>query len=140
MAEPGSRAKRGRVDADVAAAMRKVYRQLERWRKARKGRERIPKTIWAAAGELARKHGVNQVSRVLRLEFNQLKRAAEENGPNGHKQSTAAFVELIAPQTAAARECAIELENQRGKLRVEMKGMTTAELANISRALWEMLA
>ena len=44
------------------------------------GRARIPESLWAAAGELARDHGVNQVSRVLRLEFNHLKRMAESGG------------------------------------------------------------
>jgi hypothetical protein len=56
--------------------------RLERWRKKRKGGERIPETLWAAAGELARTHGVNQVSRALRLEFKQLRRAAETCASN----------------------------------------------------------
>jgi hypothetical protein len=120
--------------------MRRVYRRLERWRKKRKGRERIPKTLWAAAGELAREHGVNQVSRVLRLEFKQLRRVAEAGGASGHEQATPAFVELCAPQTSAARECVLELESPRGKLRIELKGTAMAEVSGISRALWEMLA
>ena len=119
--------------------MRKVHRQLQRWRKQRRGRERIPETLWAAAGELAREHGVNQVSRALRLEFNHLKRAAETDGAKGRKRATPAFVELIAPPTSG-RECVLELEAPRGRLRIEFKGMALAELADISRALWEMLA
>jgi hypothetical protein len=138
MADPDT--SRTRSTADVPAVMRKVYRRLERWRKKRKGRERIPETLWTAAGELAREHGVNQVSRVLRLEFKQLRRAAEAGGPNGHKQATPAFVEVFAPQTAAARECVLELESPRGKLRIELKGTAMAEVSGISRALWEMLA
>jgi hypothetical protein len=118
--------------------MRKVHRRLERWRKKRKARERIPKTLWAAAGELAREHGVNQVSRVLRLEFNQLRRVAEAVR-NGHEQTTPTFVEFIAPQTSAAGECILELESPRGKLRIELKGTTMAGVSGISRALWEML-
>lgn len=126
--------------ADVPAAMREVYRRLERWRKKRKGRERIPKTLWTAAGELAREHGVNQVSRVLRLEFNRLRREAEAGGLNCQKQATPAFVEFIAPQTPAAEECVLELESPRGKLRIELKRTVMAEVSAISRALWEMLA
>jgi hypothetical protein len=126
--------------ADVPVAMRKVYRRLERWRKKRKGRERIPKTLWTAAGELAREHGVNQVSRVLRLEFKQLRRAAEAIGSNVHEQAMPAFVELLAPQTSAAREWALELESPRGKLRIELKGAGMTEVSGICRALWEMLA
>jgi hypothetical protein len=125
---------------DVPAPMRKVHRQLQRWRIQRRHRERIPEKLWAAAGELAREHGVNQVSRALRLEFKRLKRAAEAGGTKGRKRATPAFVELISPQTLPAGECVLELEAPRGKLRIEFKGMALAELAGISRALWEMLA
>jgi hypothetical protein len=119
--------------------MRKVHRQLQRWRGQRTGL-RIPESLWTAAGELAREHGVNRVSRAPRLEFNQLKQVAEAGRRNGHKQAMPAFVELIAPQTSAARECAFELEGPGGKLRIQLKGMTRAELSGISQALWEALA
>ena len=119
--------------------MRKVHRQLQRWRRQRRCRERIPERLWAAAGELAREHGVNPVSRALRLEFNHLKRAAEAGGAKGRKRAAPAFVELIAPQTSSGRECVLEVEAPRGKLRIELKGMALAELADISRTLWELL-
>lgn len=125
---------------NVPVAMRKVYRELQRWRSERKGRERIPEELWTAAGELAREHGVNQVSQVLHLEFSHLKRVAEAGGTNGRKAATPAFVELLAPQTSAEGECVLQLEGRRGKLRIELKGMATAELADLSRSLWEMLA
>ena len=131
------------ADSDVPIAMRKVYRRLERWRSKRKGRARIPELLWAAAGELAREHGVNQVSRVLRLEFNQLKRVAEADGRRREKRratTTPAFVELIAPRTTAAGGCVIEVEGRRGRLRIELQGTATAELAGVSRALWEMVS
>jgi hypothetical protein len=139
MADPDDSPTQRAADAEVPAAMRKVYRRLERWRKKRKGRERIPETLWAAAGELAREHGVNQVSRVLRLEFKQLRRAAEASGPHGHKQTTQEFVELFAPQTPGPGECVLELEGPRGKLRIELKGTAMAAVSEIGRALWEML-
>jgi hypothetical protein len=128
------------AEVEVPAAMRKVYRRLEGWRRQRTGRARIPEALWAAAGDLAREHGVNQVSRVLRLEFNHLKRIAESGGPTVPKRrALPAFVELIARQTAVAPTCMIELEGQRGTLRIEWKG-TATELATFSRGLWEMIA
>jgi len=127
-------------DTDVPVAMKKVYRDLQRWRSERKGRERIPEALWTAAGELAREHGVNQVSQVLHLEFNHLKRVAEAGGANGRTRPAPAFVELIAPQTSAERGCVLQLEGRRGKLRIELKGMAAAEVADIGRSLWEMLA
>jgi hypothetical protein len=47
---------------------------------------RIPEALWAPAGELARAHGVNQVSRALHLEFKHLKRVAESVGQNDGKK------------------------------------------------------
>jgi hypothetical protein len=140
MANLESSPTQGRTDADVPAAMRKVYRRLQRWRSKRAGRERIPDALWAAAGELAREHGVNQVSRALHLEFKHLRRASETGAVNGRKQARPSFVELIATPPSAGRECMLELEGAHGKLRIELKGLSTAEVAAISRALWEMLA
>jgi hypothetical protein len=128
------------AEAEVPASMRKVYRQLERWRSQRTGRARIPEALWAAAGELAREHGVNQVSRVLGLEFNHLKRIAESGRPTVRKRRVMpAFVELIAPQPAVAPTYIIELEGRRGTMRIEWKG-TSTDLATFSRGLWEMIA
>ena len=97
------------IEPEVPVAMRKVYRRLERWRKQRSGRARIPAALWSAAGELAREHGVNQVSRVLRLEFNHLMRLAESDGRAAARKGRAmpAFVELIAPPTGVAPTCII---------------------------------
>jgi hypothetical protein len=53
--------------------------------------------------------------------------------------ATTAFVELIAPQTAVAPECVIELDGRRGKVRIEWKG-TATDLASFSQALWEMVS
>jgi hypothetical protein len=139
MADPDEKATESTADADVPAAMRKVHERLQRWRSERKGRERIPEALWSAAGELARQHGVSRVSQALHLEFKQLKRLAEAGRLDQNKQPTPAFMELIGPQTPAAREWILELEGARGKLRIELKRATTAELAAVSRALWEML-
>lgn len=139
MTEGESNAQQSAVE-NVPAAMKKVHRQLERWRSQRTGRERIPPALWAAAGALARQHGVNQVSRALHLEFNQLKRVAEGSGRSGRKQTAPAFVELVAPQTSAGQECVLEVESTRGKLRIELKGMAVTELAAVSRTLWEMIS
>jgi hypothetical protein len=128
------------TEADVPAAMREVYRRLERWRSERKGRERIPEALWTAAGALAREHGVNPVSRALHLEFKHLKRVTEAGAQNDGTEAKPSFMELIAPPPSAGRECILELEGARGKLRIELKDMATAEVAAIGRALWEMLA
>jgi len=130
------------IDADVPIAMRKVYRRLEGWRSRRTGRARIPESLWVAAGELARQHGVNPVSKALRLEFNHLKRMAESSGRVKPKRPAMAsgVGGLDAAPTRRPQECVIELEGRRGKLRIELKGPAAADLAGVSRALWEMVS
>jgi hypothetical protein len=49
----------------------------------------------------------------------------------------ATFVELIAP-AVNQHECTIELEGRKGKLRIHWKGVTSADVAALSRALWEV--
>lgn len=129
------------AESEVPIPMKKVYRRLERWRSRRTGRSKIPASIWTAAGELARAHGVSRVAEVLGLEFNHLKRMSQAASPALTKRRTspAAFVELIAPQATGARPCMIEIEGERGKLRIELNG-TADELATIGRSLWELLA
>jgi len=129
------------AESEVPMPMKKVYRRLERWRSRRTGRSRIPDSIWTAAGQLAREHGVSRVAEVLGLEFNHLKRVSQaaESGVSKRRTKPPAFVELIAPEPSGRRPCVIEIEGERGKLRIELNG-TADEVASVSRALWEMLA
>jgi hypothetical protein len=44
----------------------------------------------------------------------------------------AAFVELLTPASRVAASCIIEVESQRGgKLRLELKGIATSEIAQL---------
>ncbi len=132
---------------DIPNSMRTVYQRFERWRSAHTGRLPIPERLWAAAVELARKHGVSDTAKVLRLEYGKLKRLAESASPVAkapvagprRARSTAlpAFVELMASQAAGVSECLIELEGRRGKIRIQWKGTTAPDLGGLSRALWE---
>jgi len=47
------------------------------------------------------------------------------------------FVELMAPRPGSSSECRVELEGPRGRMRIEFKGLATAELVALSRALWD---
>jgi hypothetical protein len=128
------------AESEVPIARKTVYRRLERWRSQRTGRARIPAAIWVAAGQLAREHGVSRVAEVLG-EFNHLKRMSQvaEPGASKRRARPSAFVELITPQAMGGRLCVIEIEGERGKLRIELNGRAD-EVASISRSLWEMLA
>ena len=110
--------------------------RLEEWRSKQVHRSRLPETEWAAAVELARRHGVNQTSRILRLDYGKLKKLLETGGGAVHKHSAMEFMELIAPQTASLAECSIEVESPRGRLKIQLKGTTISDVAALSRALW----
>jgi hypothetical protein len=107
----------------------------------------IPEPLWAAAAELARDHGVFRIARALHLEYGKLKELAGQAG--GRNQTTTlsrtrtrprspAFVELFAPPNpGSSLECRAELEGRRGRMRIEFKGIATAELVALGRALWD---
>jgi len=61
----------------VAADLASVRRRLERWRRTRKKRGRIPEPLWAAAVKVAGRHGVNRTANVLRLDYYSLKDRVE---------------------------------------------------------------
>ena len=111
--------------------------RFENWRQSRRGKERIPDELWSVAIEVARRDGVNPTAVALHLDGGKLKRrmAAADSLPG--KAMPPTFVELVAP-SAGLRECTIELEGRKGKLRIHWKGATSADVAALSRALWDV--
>lgn len=133
-----------RDDDEVPAGMRRVCRRFERWRKGRKARLPIPERLWASAAQVAREHGVFRTAKVLRLEYSKLKRMVEASPPSpkgigAHPLGPTTFLELAplqGPSGPSVSECLIELEGPRGKMRLQWKGATAAELAGLIRSLW----
>jgi hypothetical protein len=56
---------------------RKRFRRLKRWRSTHTGRRPIPESLWAAAANLAREHGIYPTAKALHLEYGKLKQRAE---------------------------------------------------------------
>lgn len=127
---------RGRKSADTID-IDEVRSRLEIWRQTRKGKARIPDELWSAAVEVARRDGINQTATALHLDGGKLKRRmmAARSAPD-HTMPPV-FVEMMVPQAVGASECTIELEGRNGKLRIHWKGATAADLAGLSRALWD---
>ncbi len=126
--------------ADIPIEMAKVSRRLERWRKIRRGREPIPKRLWSAAAAVAREHGINPTSKALHLEFKKLKEVVESGKPTKRKRTARPmpqFVELMTTSPASNSECVIEWEGRHGKMRIHWKGMTAADLGELSRTMME---
>ncbi len=123
--------------AEVPAGLRRVYGKLERWRSTRRGRSPLPEALWKAAAEAAREHGVFRTGQVLHLEYGKLKRVM--NAKAGKTSARTAFVELAPLAAMGGEECVLEMEGERGKLRLRLRGRTAEDLAGLSRALWEVV-
>lgn len=132
--------------------MRKVYQRLKRWRSSHAHRVPIPESLWAAAAELAQEHGIYPTAKALHREYGKLKQRAEGADPavkrrgadlltavsrRGRRTAAPTFVELIAPRSGGFPAGVVELEGPRGRMRIELKGVATAELVALSRALWD---
>ena len=113
-----------------------VRTRFENWRQNRRGKARIPDELWSAAVEVARRDGVNQTATVLHLDGGKLKRRMMVAG-SAPVKTAPAFVEMMVPDAAVPSECTIELEGRKGKLRIHWMGATAADLAGLTRALWD---
>jgi hypothetical protein len=124
---------------DISVEMERVHRRFQQWRRQRRGREPIPKRLWAAAASVAREYGVNATSKALSLDFNKLKAQVNRKQAVKRRSSEAApqFLELVATPQPGGAECVIELEGPRGKMRIDWKGSVAPDFAGLSRMLWE---
>ena len=106
--------------------------RLEQWRGEHPARSRLPESLWSAAVEMAKRHGMHRTTKALRLDYTGLKKRMPANGqPAG--APPARFVELLAPAAVSPAECVVEWESARGRMRVAMKGVTP-DWASLLRA------
>ena len=119
-----------------------LRRRFEEFRSQHRTRTRLPEELWRAAAEIAERRGINLVCRCLRLDSNSLKKwmgkGVHGSGARrvGRKRTArtpaATFMELLTPATSVAASCVVEVESQRGgKLRLELKGIATSEIARL---------
>ena len=112
-----------------------VQRQLDQFRSTQSRRTKLPESLWQAAVELARQHGVYTVAHPLRLDYMGLKKRLGGVPSVRRKAAKQAFVELIAPQAATLEDCVIEFESASGgKMRIHWKAATAPDWAGLLRA------
>jgi hypothetical protein len=112
-----------------------LQRELDQFRSTRPRRTKLPETLWQAAVELARQHGVYSVAHPLRLDYTRLKKRLGEVSSSNKKAAVPAFVELIASHPATMSECAIEFESSiGGKMRMQWKGSAAPDWTSLLRA------
>jgi hypothetical protein len=124
--------------ADLQDDLEQLRRRFEEFRNTQPTRARLPESLWAAAAEVAKRHGVNATARALRLDYAGLRRRVKNQDQPKRKRTAAVtptFMEFVAPGAKAVTNCTVEVESaQGGKLRLELKAVATTELANLIRA------
>ncbi|HEX4170025.1 MAG TPA: hypothetical protein VHZ55_31545 [Bryobacteraceae bacterium] len=124
---------------DGADDLERLKRRFEEFRSTQTSRGRLPARLWKEAAEVAKSYGLNPTAEALRLDYNRLKQrmaAVPDRAKRSKKEAPVpAFVELIGPGSLAITECHVEVESEKGaKLRLELKGVATTELASLIRA------
>jgi hypothetical protein len=113
----------------LSPSLEKVRDRFETWRRRKKPGSRIPKAMWQAAVESCKGDSVLQVSRALRLNYNDLKArvdAAEEVGNPG-PDCDLDFVQLGFRASILPSECTLELEASNGaKMKIGFRGAVDA--------------
>jgi hypothetical protein len=124
-----------RKSTPIPEPIAQLQRQLDQFRSTQPRRTKLPESLWQAAVELARQHGVYPVSHPLRLDYMGLKKRLGGVPRLRRKATKPAFVELIAPDHAQLEECVIELESSGGsKMRIQWKTAAPPDWTSLLRA------
>ena len=124
-----------RESTPIPEPVAQLQRQLEQFRSSQPGRTKLPESLWQAAAELARQHGVHAVAHPLRLDYTRLKQRLGGSPIVQRKVTQPAFVELVAPPRAPLEECVIEFESSGGsKMRIQWKATTPPDWTALLRA------
>ena len=134
------------ASSDVAlASIQEVGRAVEQWRATRARRGRMPEDLWTAAVGLARKHGLYQTSRGLRVSYDSLKSRLTAAGDAGVGDAKNAFVELRSAATpvpatmGAAGGTVIELSSGGAggaQMVVRLADGASLDMAGLAAAFW----
>ena len=119
----------------IPEAIVQLQRQLDQFRSTQPRRTKLPDSLWQAAVELARQHGVYPVAHPLRLDYMGLKKRLGGVPRLRRKATKPAFIELIAPDRVPPEECVIELESSGGsKMRIQWKTAAPPDWTSLLRA------
>ena len=122
----------------IHEAIAQLQRQLAQFRSTQSRRTKEPESLWQAAVELARQHGVYPVAHP-RLDYARLKKRLDGSPGPRRKSAKPAFVELIAPHPATLEECVIEFESTRGgRMRIRWKAAAPPDWASLLHAWQEV--
>jgi hypothetical protein len=125
----------------IPEAITQLQHQLEQFRSTRPARTKLPESLWQAAVELARQHGIYAVAQPLRLDYTRLKQRVDGIPNRPRKPSKPAFIELIGSGAATLPECIIEFESASGgKMRIQWRAVVSPDWTSLLRAWRETQA
>jgi hypothetical protein len=108
-----------------------LQRELEQIRSTQPPRSKLPESLWGAAVELARQHGIYRVAHALRLDYKGLKKRLNSVASGRQSASKTAFVELVTPPPTMP-EYIIEFESvSGGKIRIQRKAAAPPDWASL---------
>ncbi len=116
-----------------------VHRQFEAWRERRPCRSRIPEALWQAAVGLCEEHSIFEVSRTLRLNYNDLRNRVQKSRERGVDIGEGSgFVKLGLGTPTMASGCVVEMEAPSGsKMRMSFSGLLRdLDPVELGRAFW----
>lgn len=130
---------RSRTAGTLPAPLEATRRRLDRWRRTRTARSRIPDALWTSAVQAAGRYGLHRTAQALRLDYYALKKrvaeAAADREPD--REEAATFLELPAAVSSGVSECIVELEDAGGaKMRMHLKGGTVPDVTALARSFW----
>jgi len=100
----------------VPEGLDQVRAELDAWRGRRRKGGRIPESVWRRAAGAVHQHGLNAVSRALRLDYYQLKKRA--GGRCAAQSASPMFVELGTAEAEQGMDtglaCVVELAKGNG--------------------------
>ena len=109
----------------LSPALEEVRCRFEAWRSRKRIGSRIPNALWKAAVEQCHSHSILEVSRALRLNYNDLKERVHESKKMSlpSEDGCVEFVKLDFEGQSRPPECIIEMEAANGaKLRMHFLG------------------
>ncbi len=119
----------------VPATLSRLEQRFTAWREKRAVGQRIPKSLWKSAAEVAAQHGVSRTASLLKLDYFALKKRVADASSSG---TSSAFVELPSVPLSMMSECVIEWEDVAGaRMRVQMKGEKAPDVLALSRSFWD---
>jgi hypothetical protein len=124
-----------RKTTPIPEPIAQLQRQLDQYRSMQSRRAKLPESLWQAAAELAREHGVHAVAHPLRLDYMRLKKRLNGAAGPQRKSTQVEFVELVSPNVAKSEEWVIEFESGNGgKMRIQWKAAAPPEWTSLLRA------